>query len=158
MSNGCRRNVSHAGPRIGIAARVKFGIPIETVTLVAPFVTSGCSTRCRAPARVRTSSSASVDEASIAEQCPDTPDAVAAHLGLGAVRVHVVHEERRAGVAAADDPDDAVGADAATTIAQRGRELGRDRAFVVEIDDHDEVVAGSVVLRERQLAVHAPSR
>ena len=31
-SNGCPRNVSHAGPRIGIAAFVKPGTPISTVT------------------------------------------------------------------------------------------------------------------------------
>src|SRR5436309_1854181 len=30
-SNGWRRNVSHAGPNIGIAAFVKFGVPISTV-------------------------------------------------------------------------------------------------------------------------------
>ena len=58
MSNGCSRKVSHAGPRIGIAAFVKLACPSPTVTRSTHPSLLGCRVRCFTPARVSTSNSA----------------------------------------------------------------------------------------------------
>ncbi|SKZ87965.1 Uncharacterised protein [Mycobacteroides abscessus subsp. abscessus] len=87
-------------------------------------------------------------------------DAVAAHLGDGAVSVSIVHEPvvgvdavgqfvEDAGAHEGHRPRDAqhaVGPDTALAIADRRHEVGREVEFDRRVGEHDEVVLGAVPL------------
>ena len=127
-----RRNVSHAGPRIGIGAFVKPGAPIATVTRshasrradVQPQMLRGLRASRRRPrTSLASSSPRSCSERArrTACRCRTSPPT--------SRRRCVVHEERRAGARSGARPDHAVGADARPAVAQRGASVRR-RAVV----------------------------
>jgi hypothetical protein len=99
-----------------------------------------------------------IDQPSVVQEHPHAPDAVAAHLGDGAVGVRVVHEERRIVGVGAHHPDHAVGADPRAAIAQGCDRRRVERTLVVQVDEHHEIVAGTLVLGELEVLAHAPSR
>ena len=143
---------------MGMAAFVKLGAPISTVTrshlaavLVqdeAPDAAAGLHAELRL-----------VGEPAVVHELADASDAVAAHLGEAAVGVAVVHEEATRRLASARTSRITPSAPTPVRRSQSAATVvGLQRAFVVEVDDHDEVVAGALVLRESQLVGHASSR
>src|SRR5215218_4835021 len=95
------------------------------------------------------------DISAVAQVLADHPDAVAAHLGQGAVGVAVVHEER--GLGAGGDADHAVGADPEVAVADRPGQLGSDVIAVGQVLHDHEVVARPVRLDELHACLN-PSR
>ena len=90
----------------------------------------------------------------VTEQQRDTAQAVPAHLGETPVGVAVVHE--RATIGADGHPDRAVAADPEPAIAQSPNLVGRERAAILRVIRHDEVVPGGLVLPDTKLAHACP--
>ena len=88
------------------------------------------------------------DEAPLDGVLRQAADAVAAHLGLGAVGVEDAHSYRC--LVGRQDEQDAVGADAEVTVAHGDGE-SRPVALVALRFDEDEVVAGAVHLYEAHI-------
>ena len=87
-SNGSPRNVSQAGPRIGIAAFVKFGAPIPTVTeRTAPSSRAASVDVLHARRASRRRTTAPSTSPRSCASTPEAADPVAAHLGDAAVGV-----------------------------------------------------------------------
>ncbi len=155
-SNGCPRNVSQAGPRIGIDAFVNPGTPISTVTrCTSP--PSSCSRSRRTPPPVSIPNSWLLRQPQVVHQLAHAPGAVAAHLRDAAVRVAVVHHERRVGPLRPKEPYHAVGSHPRAAIAHRRDELRLQGTRVVQVDEHDEVVAAALILGESQFVRHSSS-
>ena len=96
-------------------------------------------------------------EPEVVHELADASRAVSAHLREAAVGVAVVHHERCIGPRGTHQADHAVGADAGPAVAEGGDRIRLKRTFVVQVHEHHEVVAGSLVLGESELVGHSSS-
>ncbi len=154
MSKGCARNVSHAAPNIGICALVKPGVPMPTVASRA-----GPSPRERdVPEAGRRGDVERrlLGQLPIVDVCAEAPHAVARHRGRRAVRVREVEPEPP--LRGTGEADHAIGAHARPPVAERADVDRRQGPRILGVLHDDEVVAGSLVLGEGDLAHTVASR
>src|SRR4029453_17997477 len=90
-----------------------------------------------------------LDQAPVEHQLAQAADPVAAHLGLAAVRVAVIHE--KVGLGGRRDAAHTAAADPEPPVAQASRQLLAELETPRDVLEQDEIVARPVVLPETKL-------